>query len=337
MKVKIDDVAKKAGVSISTVSRVVNGYEHVSKKSKERVEKAIRELEYSPSQAARSLASQKSKLIGIIVPDLTNQYYANMITAIEEEASKLDYSIIICNIQENMKKELKYMKMLKEMWVDGVILMHEKINDETKKFLMDCSFPVVLSSVKIDDLKLPNININDEQAAFDATNYLLELGHRRVAMISGDLRDITAGISRLKGYKRALTEAGIKIDESLIKEGYFKFEDGYNNMKTLLMLKDRPTAVFAASDVMAIGAMNCAMDMGFEVPEDISFMGFDNIDMASVVRPRLSTVNQPAKLIGQVSFRTLLNKMNDKMIDEEIVIEHSLVKRNSCKEVNFEG
>lgn len=331
MKVKIDDVAKKAGVSISTVSRVLNGYEHVSKSSKEKVEKAIKALEYTPSQAARSLASQKSNMIGIIVPDLANQYYAKMITAIEEEASKHDYSIIICNIQENISKELKYMKMLKEMWVDGVVLMHEKINEETKKFLMTCNFPVVLASVKIPGVELTNINIDDEQAAFDAIEYLVELGHKRIGMITGDLRDYTAGISRLNGYKKALAHYGISIDEAIIQEGHFKFNDGYRIMEKMLMLKDRPTAVFAASDEMAIGAMNCALDMGFNVPEDISFMGFDNIDMARVVRPKLTTVNQPSTLIGQIAIESLLKKMAGESVEEHIVIKHDLVKSDSCQ------
>lgn len=325
MKVKIDDVALKAGVSISSVSRVLNGYEHVSASTREKVEKAMEELHYMPSQAARSLASQKSNMIGIIVPELTNQYYAKMITAIEEEASKHDYGVVICNIQENFKKELKYMKMLQEMWVDGVILMHEKINEETKKFLLECNFPVVLSSVKIDGLDIPSINIHDENAAYEATSYLIEKGHKNIAMITGDLRDITAGISRLNGYKKALKEHDLVVDEAVIKEGNFSFDDGYRIMKEFLLLKSRPTAVFAASDLMAIGAMNCALDHGFSVPEDIAFMGFDNIDTSSVVRPRLTTVNQPATLIGQVSFSTLLKKMAGELIDNEIVIDHSLV------------
>lgn len=325
MKVKIDDVALKAGVSISSVSRVLNGYEHVSASTKEKVEKAMKALHYTPSQAARSLASQKSNMIGIIVPELTNQYYAKMITAIEEEASQHDYGVVICNIQENFKKELKYMKMLKEMWVDGVILMHEKINEDTKKFLLACHFPVVLASVKIHGLNIPSVNIHDENAAYEATTYLIEKGHDNIAMITGDLRDITAGISRLNGYKRAMADHDKVVKPFMVKEGNFTFDDGYRLMKEFLLLKSRPTAVFAASDLMAIGAMNCALDHGFSVPEDIAFMGFDNIETSSVVRPRLTTVNQPARLIGQVSFSTLLKKMAKESIENEIIIAHNLV------------
>lgn len=333
MSVKIQDVAKRAGVSISTVSRVLNGYAHISDELRGKVEKAIAELEYRPSQAARCLVSQKSNLIGVIVPDLTYQYYAKVISTIEDEAGKNNYSIIICNIKENLEKEAHYIDVLKELWVDGVILLHEKINIETKKKLEECNFSLVLASVKIEGLDVPRVNINDYQAAYDATTYLIDLGHKRIAMIAGDHRDITAGKERLDGYRKALIDANIEVDESIIFEGNFQVNSGYKNMKKILAIDSRPTAVFVASDAMAVGAMNCVMDSGLKVPEDISIMGFDDIDLAQVVRPKLTTIHQPAEEIGQKAMETILKMINKEPFEKEIVLEHKIIERQSCKRI----
>lgn len=334
--VKIQDVAKKAGVSISTVSRVVNGYVHVSDELREKVESAIRDLEYRPSQVARSLAKQKTNLIGIIVPDLTYHYYAKMISSIEEQASLNDYNIIVCNIKENLNKEIRYINVLKEMWVEGIILMHEKINPQTKKLLCECNIPIVLASVKIDGLDVPSVNIDDYQAAFDATNFLIGKGHKRIALISGDMRDITAGRQRYQGYIDALKNSNIQISKDIIKEGNFKISDGYSKMEEILKLEKKPTAVFAVSDSMAIGAMNCAIDHGYKIPDDISIMGFDNTDLAYVIRPRLTTVNQPASEIGKQSLKTLIDLIETKDTDKEIILKHTIIEGQTCKDINHE-
>lgn len=330
--VKIQDVAKQAGVSISTVSRVLNGYQHVSEALKNKVTKAVEELEYRPNQVARSLASQKTNLIGIIVPDLTNHYYSRMISSIEEFASERNYNIIVCNIKENLHKEVKYLHVLKEMWVDGVILMHEKIDDQTKDILKNYKIPIVLASVRIDDLDVPAVNINDYQAAYDATNYLIDKGHERIGIIAGDMQDITAGQQRYEGFKAALKDGGIEEKTSYMREGKFHIEDGYTAMEEILDSNEvPPTAVFAVSDSMAIGAMNCAIDKGYHVPNDISIMGFDNIDLAAAVRPRLTTVNQPAEAIGCLSMKSLIKLINGEAVEKEMILKHTIIERSTCK------
>lgn len=332
--VTIQDVAKRAGVSISTVSRVVNGYVHVSSELREKVESAIKELEYRPSQVARSLASQKTNLIGIIVPDLTYHYYANMISSIEEQASLNGYNIVVCNIKEDLKKEKKYIHVLMEMWAQGIILMHEKMDPSTKKLLKDSKIPTVLASVKIDGLDIPNVNIDDYKAAYDATEFLIKNGHKRIGFISGDMRDITAGRQRYEGYVGALRDYKLKADLSIIKEGNFQIEDGYNKMAEIMKVKDKPTAVFAVSDSMAIGAMNYAIDQGYRVPEDISIMGFDNIDLAQVIRPRLTTVNQPSDEIGKRALITLIDLIEGRRTDKQIIIDHSIVEGQTYRNIN---
>lgn len=332
--IKIQDVAKKAGVSISTVSRVVNGYVHVSNELREKVELTIKELEYRPSQVARSLANQKTNLIGIIVPDLTYHYYAKMISSIEEQASLNDYNIVVCNIKEDLNKEIKYINVLKEMWAEGIILMHEKINPQTKKLLCECNIPIVLASIKIDGLDVPAINIDDYKAAFDATNFLISKGHKRIALISGDMQDVTAGRQRYDGYVDALKKNNIDIDKSIIKEGNFRISGGYKKMEEILKVDEKPTAVFAVSDSMAIGAMNCAIDHGYKIPDDISIMGFDNIDLAHAIRPRLTTVNQPASEIGKKSLITLIDLIENRDTDRQIILEHTIIEGQTCKDIN---
>jgi len=334
--IKIQDVAKKAGVSTATVSRVINGYEHVSDKLRKRVQDAIDELNYKPNQIAKSLASQKTNLIGILVPDLKYDYYASMLSSIEESASRYNYNIIVCNIKENLEKEKRYINILKEMWVDGIILMHEKLNDTIKKLLLECQIPIVLASIKLKELNFPSINIDDFRAAYDATKYLIDLGHKRISIIAGDMRDYTAGYERFRGYRQALKDNDIPLRQKYFQQGNFTIQDGYNAMRKLLENeRDLPTAVFAVSDSMAVGAMNCMIDRGYDVPNDISIMGFDDIDLASAVRPKLTTVNQPAEKIGSLAVDLLIKcvKKEYDEIEKEIILEHRIVARGTCKEL----
>lgn len=335
--IKIQDVAKKAGVSIASVSRVINGYEHVSDKLRSRVTDAVNELDYKPNQIAKSLASQKTNLIGILVPDLKYQYYANMLSSIEEYASENNYNIIVCNIKENLEKEIRYINILREMWVDGIILMHEKLNDDIEKLLCDCQIPIVLASIKLKDLQFPSVNIDDYRASYDATQYLIDLGHEKIAIIAGDMKDYTAGYLRFKGYKQALRDNGIPFKEEYFQQGNFKIEDGYNAMGKLIgNNEDLPTGIFAVGDSMAVGAMNCARDMGYNVPNDFSIIGFDNIDLAKAFRPRLTTINQPAEKIGELAIELLIKHIEDKYknLDREIILEHEIVLGETCKRVD---
>lgn len=342
MGAKITDVAKKAGVSISTVSRVLNGQAKVSPSLKKKVLSAVKELEYQPSQAARSLASRKSTLIGVIVPDLSYDYYSTMISTIEEEASKIGYNIIVCSIQEDLSKEIKYLKLFNEMYICGLILMHEKVNKKILELLNNCSYPIIQTSILIKGFNSININIDDYKAAYEAVKYLIDNGHEDIAMIGGVNKDTTSGLLRHEGYCDALKDNNINIYPNFFKIGDFSYEAGYKNANELFSLKKRPTAIFAASDTMAIGALNAAMDNGFSVPEDISILGFDNIFLSSIFRPTLSTVSQPAKLIGKLAVLSLINKNNEYVVDNKkyilednkIIVPHKIIKRQSVKKIN---
>lgn len=346
MRINIDDVAKKAGVSISTVSRVLNGNVKVSKKLKENVLSAVNELQYNPSQAARSLALKKSNLIGIIIPDVVNSFYSKMLSAIEDEASLHDYMIIVCCIQENIDKEIKYVRLLKQMYVDGLMLMHEKANEESISLLNNCGCPTVQASVSIDGLKDSiSLNVNDRKASYEAVKLFLDKGHRSIAMITGDMIDKTSGQLRYSGYLDALNEKGIKTNPNFIKQGTYTYDSGYRCMKEILSRKEIPTAVFAACDEMAVGAISAAKDLGYSIPNDISIIGFDNIELSRMIRPSLTTIGQSANLIGRLAVKAIINsngsnkkyleinKQKFNIIDNKVEIPYQLIHRESVKEI----
>jgi len=327
---KIKDVARHAGVSVTTVSRVLNGEKYVKDDLKRKVNRAIEELGYAPSHIARSLVRKKTSLIGVIVPDITSSFYATILGSIEEEASANDYSLLVCNISEDIDKELKYLNTFLEMRVEGIIIMHEKINEEIRSLIHKMQIPVIFSSVKPMDQQLVSVIVDDYQAAYDATAYLIDLGHQDIGFIGGDMRDITSGQNRYSGYRSALANHGVKIVYEHIRFGDYKVRSGYEQMQEILRTSQPPTAVFAVSDDMALGAMNCIRDNGLRVPEDISVLGFDGSQMTELVRPTLTSMEQPIQEMGKVTVKTLLNQIQSGTgPDADIVLEHRLVVRGS--------
>ncbi|MDQ8734723.1 LacI family DNA-binding transcriptional regulator [Paenibacillus sp. LHD-38] len=333
MKLKIKDVAEKAGVSVTTVSRVLNGEKYVKDELKAKVQRVIDDLGYSPSHIARSLVRQKTNLIGIIVPDLTSSFYSTILSSIEEAVSLNQYNLLVCNINEDTDKEYKYLNIFKEMRVEGIIIMHEKLNDEIRQFINKLDIPVIFSSVCPEDQKFVSVIIDDYSAAYDTTNYLIGLGHERIAFIGGDLRDVTSGKNRYFGYLKALTDNGIPVVEDYIRFGNYKTQSGYMLMKEMLASEPRPTAVFAVSDDMAVGAMNCIHDHKLNVPDDISIIGFDGSQLTELVRPQLSSMEQPIHEMGKTTVYSLLDLIMDKPSapKEDIILQHHLVIRDSCK------
>lgn len=336
MTVKIKDVAKRAGVSVTSVSRVLNGEKYVSEDVLARVNEAIEELKYSPSHIARSLKKQKTNTIGVIVPDLTSNFYSTILSSIEENASKYGYNLIVCNIAENLSKELKYLYIFQEMRVEGIIIMHEKTNDDIVSFVQNATMPILFSSVKSPDPTFMSVLIDDYQAAFDATEYLIDAGHTAISYLGGDLQDITSGQSRYNGFRDALIKHEIAINPDYIKFGDYKLPSGQALMKELLALPNRPTVVFAASDDMAVGALNCALDQGLHVPDDISIIGFDGSTITNIVRPSITSMQQPIYEMGQISLESLHKLITRPKTQQktDIVLQHELVVRDSCKKIN---
>ncbi|GIO35597.1 LacI family transcriptional regulator [Paenibacillus antibioticophila] len=337
MGARIKDVAERAGVSVTSVSRVLNGEKYVSQHILDKVNQAIKELNYSPSQIARSLKKQKTNTIGVIVPDFTNYFCSTILSSIEESASEYGYNLIVCNIAENLDKELKYLQAVQEMRVDGIIIMHQKTDERILSFIESASMPILFSCVRSPLPDRFSVLINDYQAASDATDYLIGLGHRRIAFLGGDLEDVTSGQSRYQGYLDALSKAGIPLNPDYVKFGNYKQESGRIRMKEILEqgAGERPTVVFAASDDMAVGAMNCILDYGLRIPEDISIMGFDDSLIAKAVRPMLTSMHQPARELGRTSLEYLHNLIEDRGQPscKEIYLPHRIMERASCRRI----
>lgn len=336
MSIKIKDVAKRAGVSVTSVSRVLNGEKYVSDDVLARVNRAIEELNYTPSHIARSLKKQKTNTIGVIVPDLTSNFYSTILSSVEETASRHGYNLLVCNIAENLDKELKYLQVFQEMRVEGVLVMHEKTNDSIVAMFRNMTMPILFSSVKSPDPAFVSVLIDDFQAAFDATEYLIALGHRDIAYFGGDLKDITSGQNRYDGFAAAMNAHAISLNDDFIKFGDYKLHSGEQLMQELLQQDRLPSVIFAASDDMAVGALNYALDQGLHVPEDLSIIGFDGSAITEVVRPRLTSMQQPIQEMGALSLETM-----HKMIQRfklrhagDIILAHRLVERGSCRPLN---
>lgn len=329
----IKDVARRAGVSVTSVSRVLNGEKYVSQELLDKVNRAIEELNYTPSHIARSLKMQKTNTIGIIVPDLTSQFCSTILSSIEETASAQGYNLLVGNIAESMEKELRYLRVFQNMRVDGIIVMHQKFNQDILEFFEHASMPILFSSVKGPSSSYLSVLIDDYQAAFDATEHLISSGHEKIAFIGGDLADITSGFSRYNGYAEAMKKHGIEPDPRFVKFGDYKLPSGRRLMKEMLGEDEWPTVVFAASDDMAVGALNCALDHGLKVPEDMSIVGFDGSLITEVVRPAMTSMQQPVEELGKKSVEYMHHMIVNPefTFDSDIILQHRLVERESCR------
>lgn len=332
MSSRLKDVAKKLNISVSTVSRVVNNKSYVKPEMREMVMKALDELNYSPNQIARSLKNKSTNTIGIIVPDISEDFFAYVIKGVDEVLSKSGYTIILCDTGESPEKEESYLNLLLEKQIDGIILATVDKSHKELDILFNKNMPVIF----IDNL--PNIKTNydsviidNSKASYIAVEHLIKLGHRKIGVITGKL-DETTGYERLLGYKKAFMDNGIDIDENLIKIGNFKEKSGYENMKALLRAEKQITAVYAASSKMAYGAIKAIRDEGLRVPQDIAVVGFDVHDASGLISPGITTVLQPEESIGKVAAELMIKRVQNKgeKLNQKIVLEPSLEIRESC-------
>lgn len=330
MTVTIYDVAREAGVSMATVSRVVNNNPNVKPQTRKKVFEAIDRLGYRPNAVARGLASKKTTTVGVVIPDISNSIFAEVARGIEDIATMYHYNIILCNADKKKDKEIRVINTLLEKQVDGLLFMGGVVTEEHIQAFNTSSVPVVLCGTTSADETLPSVDIDHELAAFEAVNRLISGGHRTIAMISGTLHDPATGYARYQGYRKALEQAGIEVQDELVRIGNYRYESGIEAMNHFLELSNRPTAVFSATDEMAIGAIHTIQDRGLKVPDDISVISVDNIRMASMVRPQLTTVAQPMYDIGAVSMRLLTKLMNKETVEQiQVILPHEIIQRKS--------
>jgi len=308
--VTIIDVARESGVSYATVSRVLSGFEHVSDDAREKVLAAAGRLGYVVNVQARSLAGGRSKVVGVLVPALDNGYILEVTRGIDEELNNEGYSLMLYTTHQQGGKESQFVNAIANGLCDGLLLVVPVVPATYLEVLQKRKFPFVLVDQADPTNNSSTVYATNWQGGYDATTHLIELGHRHIGLITGRM-DLTSAVDRLDGYKSALTDHKIPLDETLIVPGDFFQPTGYTGGHYLLALPKPPTAIFASNDLMAFGTLQAAGERGMRVPDDLSIIGFDDITHATMVHPRLTTIHQPLDQMGRVSVRMLLDQIEN--------------------------
>jgi len=329
--VTIVDVAREAGVSYSTVSRVANNYEYVKPETREKVLNAMMRLGYVVNQQARSLRGGRSQVVGLLVPDVGNSYIGAIIRGIDAELAANQYDLMLYTTHRQKTRESTYVATITRGLADGLLLLLPTNVEAYLATLQQRQFPHVLIDYQhvASDLT-STVQATNWQGAYEATSYLIALGHRRIAYIIG-LKEMQCALDRLQGYRDALAAHGIPYDPELVYAGDFFRPQGYEAACRFLALAQPPTAVFAANDISAFGVMEAVTRLGLRVPDDVSLIGFDDIIEAQQVHPGLTTVRQPLEEMGRVAARILLRRLdNPDLPGERVELPTVLVERGSC-------
>lgn len=314
---------------------MLNGKKDVSSITRKRIEKKIKKLGYNPSGIARGLVLQKTNTIGLIIPDVSNPFFPEVIKGIEKKCKDIGYSLILYDTDNDIKEEEKAINLLRSKQVDGIILSLSQKNKNILKKLEEKNYPIVQIDRKIKNSKYPAVIINNEKSAYTATNYLIKQGHTKIGHITGNLNTETAN-NRLNGFKKAMKQNNLSLNKKWILEGDYSKDSGSNNMRKIIDLKDRPTALFIANDLMAFGAYETIYKCNYNIPNDFSIIGHDNINITSFVRPMLTTMDQPKFLLGQIAVQKLENiieKKEDNIILEDTILKNKIVIRESVKNI----
>jgi LacI family transcriptional regulator len=332
VNITIYDVAREANVSMATVSRVVNGNPNVKPVTRKKVLEVIDRLGYRPNAVARGLASKKTTTVGVIIPDISSIFFAELARGIEDIATMYKYNIILSNSDQNKDKELHLLNTMLGKQVDGIVFMGGNITTEHVEEFEKSPVPIVLAGSIEESHVIPSVNIDYEQAVYDSVKEFIERGHKNIGFVIGPLHDPQNSEKKLKGYERALQEAGIAYKEELVFEGDYTYDSGLEAFEKLLENNERPTAILVGSDEMALGVVHGAEDKGFNIPDDFEVITSDNTRLSLMVRPQLTTVVQPLYDIGAVSMRLLTKLMNKEKVSENIVIlPHRIEHRQSTK------
>lgn len=324
----IQDVAKAAGVSVATVSRVINNSPSVSGNTRDTVMEAIQKLNYQPNLLGRNLRRTETRLVLVLLPSIANPFYARVVKGIEDVAHKNGYNILLCNTDAEQNRERIYLDLLKSRLADGVVFLAPELSQEELTGI-GRNYPVVQCCEYKEGAMVSRVSIDNFGAAYKAVRHLTGLGHRRIAMISAR-NNFLSTLRRQEGYRQALMDAGLERDETLIRFGDYGFNSGLRAANQLLALKERPTAIFSISDIMAIGAIRAARECGLCVPDDLAVMGFDNISFASMNHPKLTTISQPKYELGCVAMELLLSQIRAEMKEpQEVFLENELIIRES--------
>lgn len=336
----IKDIARIAGVGVSTVSRVLNNHPDVKDETRERILQVIKDSNYIPNNSARILKQNNTKNIGVLVKGVFNPFFSEMINIIGNEIHELGYTMILQQNDYTFDEDMDtLLGFIKEKRLQGVICLGGNFIDIKEDSFDFINIPIVLTSVNtvsnVGKGKYSSIGIDNKKSAYDVTKYLMELGHRNIAIMLGEKDDLGIGWWRLKGFKEALEENNYNFSEDdNILIGNYDTESAYRETKKLLSERKDITAIFAISDRMAIGVAKAVLDSGLKIGEDISIIGFDGMDISEFYNPGITTVRQPKQLMAIKSIKHLFNLINQREGHKHLLLDTKLVKRESCKEIN---
>lgn len=330
----IRDVARLAGVAPITVSRVLNRSGYVSAGARARVEQAAADLSYVPNMLAHSLRSNRTQTLALVLTDIANPFFTTVARGVEDEASRHGFNVIFCNTDENEAKQEQYLTMLMRRRVDGVLLVPASSSGDAVRALQAQGAKVVILDRRVPGVKVDVVRGASTDGARCLINHLLALGHRRIAVLSGP-RSVSVSNERVIGYRQALSQAEVPVDENLILYGSFTVESGYAMTKTILAEWPWPTALFAANNFIAVGALRALNEMGIHVPADMSVVMFDDLPITFTPEPFLTVAAQPAYELGKIATSLLLQRIEEPAGDEcqEIVLPTELIVRSSTRRI----
>ena len=330
MTVTIKDIAKAANVSKATVSYVLNDKPGVSQKTRQRILGIIKDMNYYPNVVARGLAGKRIGMLGLVIPDITDMFYASIIRGVEQAANSFNYTLNLCTTHADSQKEREVVDLFSSGRVDGLIIMTYHLDKDYLTALKKKGIPFVFIGSPIKDESIYTVIVDNEKAGYRATEYLIKAGHQKIAFIHG-ARDAWDNQDRFQGYCDALINYRLPLQQELIKSGDFQRLGGYQAARELLCSALKPTAIFAANDQMALGALTAASELGFKVPADLAIIGFDDIEAASLIEPALTTISQPTMEMGEKAVELVMALINgEKPERRKTFLQTSLVRRGTA-------
>jgi LacI family transcriptional regulator len=328
--VTMKDVARRARVSTATVSHVINETRFVSDELEARVDRAMRELDYRPNVIARSLRRKKTQNIGMIIPDISYPFLAEVARGVEDIGFELDYSVILCDSNGDLEKEASCIECLQGKQVDGIVFVAAGKSANHVQSLIEQGMPVILVDRDLTEIEVDIVIADNLESGYQATEYLIQSGHRRIGCITGP-RKLCISNKRVDGYRQALERYGLPLRDELLVHGDFRCKGGCEAMKELLALDKPPTAVFACNDLMAIGAICAASERRLRIPRDVAIIGCDDIALASFTNPSLTTIAQPKHEMGALAVKMLVERIEDRnRPPTKQILPTELVIRDSC-------
>jgi len=335
MGATIKDVARLSGLSIATISKYINGG-NVLEKNRIKIEQAISQLDFKVNEIARGLKTNRTMTIGVLIPDLKNIFGATIISNIEDILTRYGYSMMVCNYKQGHRQEREKLEFLEKKMVDGIIIIPTGSNSQYIGKLINDEVPVISIDRPIPDVDCDTVMVDNQNATYNAVEQLIVRGHRRIGVICGPEGNYTAD-ERLKGYLRVYEDYSLKVDPAMIKRGYYDVESGYNLLNELLDHENPVTAVLATNYEMTLGAIMAINERNIDVPGDLSFIGFDNLQMAKIVKPALTIVVQPMQQICENAANLLLKRLNKDMSNFPSIVrlKTELVIGGSIREVAY--